>query len=64
MGLLTKSQNSTLIQITEQYFVSKEAKLTSLEKIDCLEENYFSWGKFAEGKMPNVCITFLVKKKK
>ena len=24
---------------------------------------YFSWGKFAEGKTPNSCVTFSVKKK-
>ena len=55
LGLFTKSRNNTLYQSRENWFLWK--KLIAGGK-------YFSWGKFAEGKTPNIGTTFLAKKKK
>ena len=42
----------------------KVGKIGFLGKNLLLGEKYFSWGKFAEGKMPYISITFVVSKKK
>ena len=54
VGLLKKSRNNTLYQSMENWFPGE--KLIAWGK-------YFYWGKFAEKKMPNIAVTFLVKKK-